>query len=101
MKSKIRGTFVLGVWYNRLRCREMDEKRKRIKSRWRTWRRAQMLSQTQLARVGGVSRSTAQRWESEGSLQLPDVAQLVTICEGLRIKPDVALQWLIGGGVRG
>lgn len=79
----------------------MDEKRKRIKSRWRTWRRAQMLSQTQLARMGGVSRSTAQRWESEGSAQLPDVAQLVTVCDALRIKPERALLFLMGGGANG
>lgn len=79
----------------------MDERRKRIKTRWRTWRRALMLSQTQLAQVGGVSRSTAQRWESAGSAQLPDVAQLATICSGLRIKPEAALQWLLGGGAHG
>lgn len=79
----------------------MDEKRKRIKSRWRTWRRAQMLSQTRAAQLGGVSRSTAQRWEYPESSQLPDVAQLVTICEGLHIKPDRALLFLIGGGANG
>lgn len=79
----------------------MDERRAKLKRRWRTWRRAQMLSQTQMARLGGVSRSTAQRWESAGSHLLPDVAQLVTICEALRIKPDIALQWLLGGGANG
>ena len=79
----------------------MDERRARLKSRWRTWRRAQMLSQTQLARIGGVSRSTAQRWESSGSGQLPDVAQLIAVCEALRIKPDRALLFLMGGGPNG
>ena len=76
----------------------MDERREKIKRRWRLWR---MLSQTQLARVGGVSRSTAQRWEYPDCAQLPDVAQLVTICEALRIKPERALLFLMGGGANG
>lgn len=79
----------------------MDERREKFKCRWGLWRRAQMLSQTQLARVGGVSRSTAQRWEYPGCAQLPDVAQLVTICEALRIKPERALLFLMGGGPNG
>lgn len=79
----------------------MDERRAKLKSRWRTWRQAQMLSQTQLARIGGVSRSTVQRWESSGSGQLPDVAQLVTVCDALRIKPERALLFLMGGGANG
>lgn len=79
----------------------MDERRAKLKRRWRTWRRAQMLSQTQMARLGGVSRSTAQRWESSGSAQLPDVAQLIAVCDALRIKPERALMFLMGGGANG
>lgn len=79
----------------------MDERRAKIKARWRTWRRAQMLSQNQVARVGGVSRSTVQRWESSGSKLLPDIGQLAAICERLRISPDVAMRFLMGAGARG
>lgn len=79
----------------------MEERRKRFKRRWRLWRKLQMQSQIQLAQLGGVSRSTAQRWEYADNDLLPDVAQLVTICEGLQINPERALGFLMGGGACG
>lgn len=75
----------------------MNERRLLVKGRWRYWRRMQEISQTRVARLCGVSRSTVQRWDDPSSKQLPDVAQLATVCEALRIKPDMALLFLLGG----
>lgn len=76
-------------------------RRELIKGRWRYWRRMQEISQARVARLCGVSRSTVARWDDPSSKQLPDVAQLVTVCEALRIKPDMALLFLMGGGLNG
>lgn len=77
------------------------DKRKLVKGSWRNWRRMQEISQARAARLCGVSRSTVQRWDDPGSKQLPDVAQLATLCEALRIKPDMALLFLLGGAAGG
>lgn len=77
----------------------MDDRRKLMKGRWRYWRRMQEISQTRVARLCGVSRSTVQRWDDPGSKQLPDVCQLAQVCEALRIKPEMAMLWLLGGGL--
>ena len=77
------------------------DRRQLIKGRWRYWRRLQEISQARAARLCGVSRSTVQRWDDPSSDQLPDVAQLATICEALKIKPDKALLWLLGGDGHG
>ena len=77
------------------------ERRQLVKGRWRYWRRMQEISQARVARLCGVSRSTVARWDDPSSKQLPDVAQLVIVCEALRIKPDMALLFLMGGGLNG
>lgn len=79
----------------------MIDRRELIKGRWRYWRRMQEISQRRVAQLCGVSRSTAQRWDDPSSQQLPDVAQLVTVCDALRIKPDMALLFLMGGAAHG
>ena len=61
----------------------------------------QEISQARVARLCGVSRSTVQRWDDPSSKQLPDVSQLVTLCDALRLKPDMALLFLMGGGLNG
>lgn len=79
----------------------MIDRRELIKGRWRYWRRMQEISQRRVAQLCGVSRSTVQRWDDPSSQQLPDVAQLVTVCDALRIKPDMALLFLMGGAAHG
>ena len=79
----------------------MTARRVQIKGRWRYWRRMQEISQRRVAQLCGVSRSTVQRWDDPSSQQLPDVAQLVTVCDALRIKPDMALLFLMGGAAYG
>lgn len=76
----------------------MDDRRLLIKGRWRYWRRMQRISQAQVARYCGVSRGAIARWEDPSCYQLPDVAQLATICEAIGVKPDAALMWLLCGG---
>lgn len=68
--------------------------RDNIKRRWAGWRRAQFLSQAQVASFCGVSRSTAQRWEDGHSTALPDAAQLAMIAAALRLRPGAVLDYL-------
>lgn len=79
---------------------DISELRMLVKSRWRYWRRMQELSQAKVARICGVSRSVVARWEDPGSASVPDVVQLVMICDALRIKPDTTLLWLLKGAKR-
>ena len=81
--------------------REDMDRRTLIKGRWRYWRKMQEISQARVARLCGVSRATVARWDDPKCRLLPDVSQLVTICEALRIKADMALLFLMGGGLNG
>lgn len=77
--------------------RDPKEARLLVTGRLRTWRRRAEISQTQLAEVCGVSRTTVQRWEDERSTSGPTVAQMVTAAQAVGERPGDVLAFMGGG----
>lgn len=81
--------------------RDPREARLLVTGRLRVWRRYAELSQAQLAKVCGVSRSTVQRWEDERSEAGPTVAQMISAALSVGEKPAEVLTFMGGGGAHG
>lgn len=51
-----------------------------------------------VARMAGVSRSTAQRWDDGADPAVPDAADLALIALGLGLRPGAVLDYLTREG---